>query len=507
VEGKDYFIHTLTGDGTTFFLKETYDSTTAIQGDSTSAGSGVHTFYIVDAEGKTNPYPPGFNYPNHHAIPRAYQPFDGSSYINRPPSIGFHTGLAYRLHEHYGEVMNVAVSAISGTSVGHKEVWDVDTGVQLGHAWLDVMQQKSWSPGEPNNCFARLQDVLDAAKTAFTADGDTGECVGIFWAQGESDAGNQRLANNYEDGTRKLRAAIRKAVKDRGLTSLDEDKIPFIHPKIKEITNWAYASTVNTAIQTLADEDPYSRTFSVAGLQLNATDGVHYTGKGMNDLGDLCYTAWKNIQRSGSSEVDICNLALTHIGDKATITSINPSDGSHQADLCARYYPLARDLLLERHRWDFTIRQVSPVALSASGRTDWEYAYRLPSNFAGVIAVLAKDSTDDQISEGTAAPKPFAIESNIDQDRILYCNLKDVVLRYQAKITDSTKFSQMFVHAISWQLASMLAGALIKGDDGAAAVQNATRMAEFYAERAAAFDSRTTRDKPVVDTNTNPWDR
>ena len=65
----------------------------------------------------------------------------------------------------------------------------------------------------------------------------------------------------------------------------------------------------------------------------------------------------------------------------------------------------------------------------------------------------------------------------------------------------------MFVHAISWQLASMLAGALIKGDDGAAAVQNATRMAEFYAERAAAFDSRTTRDKPVVDTNTNPWDR
>ena len=53
----------------------------------------------------------------------------------------------------------------------------------------------------------------------------------------------------------------------------------------------------------------------------------------------------------------------------------------------------------------------------------------------------------------------------------------------------------------------MLAGALIKGDAGAQAVQNATQMAEFYASRAASHDSRTTRDKPVIDANTNPWER
>ena len=50
-------------------------------------------------------------------------------------------------------------------------------------------------------------------------------------------------------------------------------------------------------------------------------------------------------------------------------------------------------------------------------------------------------------------------------------------------------------------------GTLIKGDEGMAAVRNASQMAEFYSQRAAAFDSRTTREKPVVDTNTNPWDR
>ena len=506
--GRDYYIHSaaLSVGGYKVTLKENYDDTEAIEGSIPSSTLTLNdTAYCVDEEGKSNPFPPGFNYPNHHATPRPYQAYDGSSVTVRIPTIGFHTGLAYRLHEHYGEVMNTAVCAMTGTSIGHREVWNAAT-IDIQHAWWDYKQQKSWSPGEPNNCFARLEDTLDAAKTAFEAEGDTGECVGIFWAQGEADASELRQANNYENSARKIKAALRNAVKSRGLTTLDEDKIPFIHPKIYEASGaWTYASTVNASIQALADEDPYSRTFSVEDLTL--TDDFHYDGASMNTLGDRCYEAWKDIQRSGSSEVDICNLALTNIGDKATVTSINPSDGSHQADLCARYYPLARDLLLERHRWDFTIRHVSPVALTASGRTDWQYAFKLPSNFTGVISVLPKDSTDDQITQGTATPQPFAIESNSDLDRVLYTNVPDVILRYQAKITDSTKFSQMFVHAVSWQLSSMLAGALIKGDDGAAAVQNATRMAEFYTEKAAAYDSRSTREKPVVDGNTNPWDR
>jgi hypothetical protein len=514
--GQDYFIYSSTlvvdtEDTYLIKLKASYDATSEMVLDvedyTELAVYGVHSMYVVDSLGKSNPFPPGFNYPNHYAVPRPYQPFDGTSYIAKPPSASFHTSLGYRFYEHYGEVFNIALAAIGQSSVGHKEVRDVDT-ILTGHSWYDRMQFKSWSPGEPNNCFSRVLDTLDAAKTAFEAEGDTGECVGIFYAQGETDAFLPRLADNYENGMRKLKAAMRQAVKERGLTSLDEDKIPFIHPQIKNYDIYPGTEVVNAAITALADEDPYSRTVSVDGVELLPEAGeVHYSGKGMSLLGDRCYEAWKDIQRSGSSEVDICNLALTNIGDKATVTSINPSDGSHQADLCARYYPLARDLLLERHRWDFTIRHVSPVALTASGRTDWAYAFKLPSNFTGVISVLPKDSTDDQITQGTATPQPFAIESNASLDRVLYTNVPNVILRYQAKITDSTKFSQMFVHAVSWQLASMLAGALIKGDDGAAAVQNATRMAEFYTEKAAAYDSRSTREKPVVDGNINPWDR
>ena len=54
-----------------------------------------------------------------------------------------------------------------------------------------------------------------------------------------------------------------------------------------------------------------------------------------------------------ASEVDICNLALSHLGDTATIASLDPPEGSAQAEHCARFYPIARDSLLEMHAWGF----------------------------------------------------------------------------------------------------------------------------------------------------------
>lgn len=521
VAGQVYYIFSLVTNATTgvstVTLKDDVSDTGAVVGVTggtasqssigQSGASSTHVMFVYDQEDKQNPYPPGFNYPNHHATPRPYQAFDGPGEIAIKPQIGFHSGLALKMHEYTGETMHVAVCAVTATSIGHKEIYP-STTAPTAHSWLDAGQHKSWSAGESNNCFARLEDVLDAAKLAFEADGDTGECVGVFWLQGEEDAKHEQLANNYENSCRKLRSSVRKAIKDRALTTLDQENIPFIHPKITTASSRVYNATVNTAIEALAEEDPYTRTFEVSTFALDAglSPPVHYSGVGMTSMETSAYDAWRDVQRSGSSEVDVCNLALANIGDKADITSINPSDGSRQADLCARYYPLARDLLLERHRWDFTIRQTALTALTTT-RTEWDYAYRLPTDFSGAIAILAKDSTDDQIVEGVPLPQPFAIEADKNFDLVMYTDMGDAQLRYTAKTTDSSKFSQSFIHALSWRLASMLAGALIKGDVGAQAVQSATQMAEFYASRAAAHDSRTTRDKPVVDANTTPWDR
>ena len=52
-----------------------------------------------------------------------------------------------------------------------------------------------------------------------------------------------------------------------------------------------------------------------------------------------------------ASEIAICNLALSHLGDAANIASIDPPEGSAQAEHCATFYPIARDSLLEMHDW------------------------------------------------------------------------------------------------------------------------------------------------------------
>ena len=57
------------------------------------------------------------------------------------------------------------------------------------------------------------------------------------------------------------------------------------------------------------------------------------------------------------NDVTICNLALGHLGDIANVKSINPPDQSVQAQLCKRFYPAARNALLEMSSWGFaTVR-------------------------------------------------------------------------------------------------------------------------------------------------------
>lgn len=57
------------------------------------------------------------------------------------------------------------------------------------------------------------------------------------------------------------------------------------------------------------------------------------------------------------SAVTICNLALAHLGDSATVSSIDPPEGSAQAEHCARFYPVALGLLLEAHPWNFATKR------------------------------------------------------------------------------------------------------------------------------------------------------
>jgi len=185
-----------------------------------------------------------------------------------------------------------------------------------------------------------------------------------------------------------------------------------------------------------------------------------------------------------ASAVDICNLALGHLGDDATVSSIDPPEGSAQAEHCARFYPIARDTALEAFAWNFaTTRKV--LAELDSPWSTWAYCYGLPSDCIRALSVLPPDAPHDYTAalpprdvwgspsfypQGGGAlyvPQEYAIETNEATDQtVLYTNQADAVLRYVRRVEDTTRFSPLFTDALARLLASYLAGPVIKGTEG-----------------------------------------
>jgi len=161
-----------------------------------------------------------------------------------------------------------------------------------------------------------------------------------------------------------------------------------------------------------------------------------------------------------ASDVDICNLALSRLGDDANIVSINPPEGSPQAEHCARFYPLARDVLLQMHPWSFAVREetLAPLAQTGAG---WAYVYTQPAQALSVLAVLPAHS-----QEPTTRTK-FVTQMNAYGHVIILTNEANARVRFVARVTDSTQFPPLFVDALAWLLASYLAGPILKGDVGA----------------------------------------
>jgi hypothetical protein len=183
-----------------------------------------------------------------------------------------------------------------------------------------------------------------------------------------------------------------------------------------------------------------------------------------------------------ASVVEICNLALAHLGDDATVASIDPPEGSAQAEHCARFYPSARDMLLQMHTWSFASRRVS-LAQVTMPYTMWKYSYACPGDMMTAVAVLPPDAENDYsvraypadrygfgwtnppiTTAGVYVPQEYVIETDTLGNKVIYTNQENALLRYQALVSDSTKFDPMFTIALSWQLASFLAGPVVKGE-------------------------------------------
>lgn len=229
-----------------------------------------------------------------------------------------------------------------------------------------------------------------------------------------------------------------------------------------------------------------------------------------------------------ASDVDIVNLALGYLGDSANVSSINPPD-SVQAEHAARFYPLARDALLNMHNWGFATKRALPasIAVPPEAAGMWAYAYIAPDDELSITRVYDPAQSDDFVMgipqpydgfwpgsssypasssglTGNITPQPFSVETNANGDGIIYTNQANAAVSYTASISDTTKFGPAFTVALAWLLASYLAGPIIKGTEGIKMAQ-ACLKAFAGAKAEAVMSDANERRIDSTNATTAPW--
>lgn len=214
-----------------------------------------------------------------------------------------------------------------------------------------------------------------------------------------------------------------------------------------------------------------------------------------------------------ASVTDICNLALSNLGDSATVVSISPPSGSIQAVHCARFYPIALNAMLEMHPWDFAMRRVSLALLAETPPSPWQYVYALPTDCLNPMGVLDPNTIDDYSAGlvqygnyngypgamvGIYTPQPYSLELDATGAEILLTNQQNAVLRYSALVTDTTTFPPLFIVALGYSLASMLAGPVIKGSEGRAESKAQMQMFQQALGKAIDSDANQRNVKPTA---------
>lgn len=166
-----------------------------------------------------------------------------------------------------------------------------------------------------------------------------------------------------------------------------------------------------------------------------------------------------------ASKVQICNMALSRIGQNIPILSLD--EQSQAAQLCSLHYEECRLEVLRDFDWPFAEARVY-LADIGSPPQNWCYRYRYPTD-----AVKARRIT----IVGTRNPQrdqriPFEV-IHATGGRAIVTDQQGAELAYTINAEDTTYFDPLFTSALAWRLGAELAmGLQSKAENYQLAMQN-----------------------------------
>lgn len=205
-----------------------------------------------------------------------------------------------------------------------------------------------------------------------------------------------------------------------------------------------------------------------------------------------------------ASEVEICNLALSHVGADS-IQSLD--DKTKEANKCKLHYGPDRDAVLGKHRWSFATKRVI-LALLSETVTGWEFAYQYPSdclkareiyNDLNNVTGLAQHHHCHDHIHTPIDRIPFEVMLKEDgSSKMVVTDKEDAELVYTAKVTDPNIFDTQFIDALSWKLASNLARPLRANERMETSLFNKYLFIVGAAEAASANEQEARPDETNV---------
>lgn len=182
-----------------------------------------------------------------------------------------------------------------------------------------------------------------------------------------------------------------------------------------------------------------------------------------------------------ANKIQIWNMALALIGEQSVQSA---SEQSANVDILNRVYDITRKALLEECPWDFAAKVVE-LAPTTQTPVDYAYEFALPSDMIYLVDVV--------YPSGTSATKE---EYQVRQGKLVM-DSSQVYVEYTQDITDTAKYSPLFVEALSFGLAMKIAPVRT---ESAAIQQNMANGYLTAVSKARGMNSSQGRKKTVIGT-------
>lgn len=199
-----------------------------------------------------------------------------------------------------------------------------------------------------------------------------------------------------------------------------------------------------------------------------------------------------------TSEVEICNMALTNIR-AGSINSLN--EGSLQAQVCKLKYNILRDRCLRELPWQFNrkLRALSPVTTEVF---NWAYAYQYPVDclkihrLVGAYEEIPNGSND--VASRLLDSRVMSLKDlrrqipyevfNFNDDKTIGSDQPELRIDFSAKVTDPNLFSDDFIIALSYLISSEVAIPIVGAELGRALRNDSLQLYKQYMASAIATD-------------------